>query len=187
MKGKANEKKLSYHFPSVDEAYLRASWKAGDLLVGVRKGELVVHAGGRPVLIESGLSASAQTNITIQSLEDNDTVAVVRCGNADEALLTVELNRREHRLLIHRRRTGDWQWWCQGTPKRDGNTLRWGRQVSLTARAGEIAAFDPDGYAPKLSVGNGLLPLSDPAGQKYPLVVIHPPASGETVLEVKLR
>ncbi|MBI4606492.1 MAG: hypothetical protein HY721_31390 [Planctomycetes bacterium] len=42
----AGDGKLSYHFPSVGEAYLRASWKPGDLLVGVRKGELVVHAGG---------------------------------------------------------------------------------------------------------------------------------------------
>ena len=43
---------LSYHFPSVDEAYLRLSWEPGELLVGVRKGEVVVHAGGQTLLIE---------------------------------------------------------------------------------------------------------------------------------------
>jgi uncharacterized protein DUF4962 len=184
---KADGKKLSYQFPSGDEAYLRASWKPGDLLVGVRKGELVVHAGGQPVLIEPGVSSTTQTNVNIQSLEDNGHVAVVRCGSSNEISLTIELNRREHRLLIRRRITGNWQWWCQGNPKRDGNTLRWGMQFALTARAGDIAAFDPAGYVLKLTVGNGLLPLSDPAGQKYPLVTIHPPAGGEIIIEVKLR
>ncbi|MBI3850297.1 MAG: DUF4962 domain-containing protein [Verrucomicrobia bacterium] len=184
---KANEKKLSYRFPSVDEAYLRASWKPGDLLVGVRKGELVVHAGGQPVLIEPGVTSTSQTNITIQSLEDNGNVAVVHCGSSNEMTLTVELNRRERRLMIRRRSAGDWSWWCQGNPKRDGNALHWGKQVTLTAKSGEIAAFDQIGYVLKLSVGNGLLPLSDPAGQKYPLVTVHPPATGGTVIEVKLQ
>src|SRR5262249_52034435 len=36
------EKRLSFHFPSVDEGYLRAGWKSDGLLAGVRKGELVV-------------------------------------------------------------------------------------------------------------------------------------------------
>lgn len=184
---KVDGKKLSYHFPSVDEAYLRTSWKPGDLLVGVRKGELVVHAGGQPVLIEPGVSSTTQTSVTIQSLEDNGHVAVVRCGSSNVTSLTVELNRREHRLLIRRRVTGDWQWWCQGNPKRDGNTLTWGKRVALTTKAGDITTFDPVGYALKLSVGNGLLPLSDPAGQNYPLVTIRPPTSGETIIEVKLR
>ena len=65
---KADEKKLSYHFPSVDEAYLRASWKPGDLLVGVSKGQLVIHAGSETILFEPGLT-EPKTNLVVQSLE----------------------------------------------------------------------------------------------------------------------
>ncbi len=180
-------KKLSYHFPSVDEAYLRASWKPGDLLVGVRKGELVVHAGGQPVLIEPGVSSTTQTNATIQSLEDNGHLAVVHCGTSNETSLTVELNRHEHRILIRRQVSGDWSWWCQGNPKREGNTLTWDGRVNLRVKRGEFITFDPAGYVLKLSVGNGLLPLSDPAGQKYPLVTVRPSFGEEVVMEVELK
>ena len=52
----AIEKRLPYSFefpePEVNEAYLRASYEPGGIVVGMRKGGLVVHAGGRPVLVD---------------------------------------------------------------------------------------------------------------------------------------
>src|SRR4029078_7694105 len=44
----------SFEFPAaaVNEDYVRDSYRAGDLVVGMKKGGLVVHAGGRPILVD---------------------------------------------------------------------------------------------------------------------------------------
>jgi len=49
----ASDPRRSFHFPSVDEAYLRASWNPGDLIIGERKGELLVHYGKDTLLSDS--------------------------------------------------------------------------------------------------------------------------------------
>jgi len=67
--------RLSFHFPSVDEGYLRAGWAPGGLVAGVRKGEIVVHAGGQPVLIEPADWHEPAPGIHIATVEDNGRVA----------------------------------------------------------------------------------------------------------------
>src|SRR5215213_3401014 len=51
----AIEDKLPYSFefpePEVNEVYLRSSYERGGIVVGMKKGGLIVHAGGRPVLV----------------------------------------------------------------------------------------------------------------------------------------
>ena len=42
----------AFHFPSVNEAYLRQGWHVGGIVVAVKSGRLAVHAGGRPVLMD---------------------------------------------------------------------------------------------------------------------------------------
>jgi hypothetical protein len=108
---KVDEARLSYRFPSVGEANARASWRPDDLLVGVRKGEVVVHAGGRPVLIELKSSREPAVPLTVDALDDDGQKAVIRCGGPGGHSLSVELNRPERKLTVRRRGAGAWQWW----------------------------------------------------------------------------
>ena len=189
---KAEEKKRSYQFPSVDEAYLRASWKPNDLLVGISKGQLVIHAGGQPVLYDQGIipwnspgSSNSVADLHVQSLEDNGAIAVVRCGNNETNRIEIELNRAEHKITIHRKISSDWLWTGQGQPVRKGNELRW-KKASVRVIEGAIVEFDPTGYVPLFATGFNKLKLNDPAPMKFPRVTVHPSASGEIVIEVKL-
>ncbi|MEO6183385.1 MAG: DUF4962 domain-containing protein [Verrucomicrobiota bacterium] len=185
LPAKAVEKKLSYQFPSVDEAYLRTSWKPGDLLAGVSKGQLVIHAGGETILIEPGLTEPI-TNLRVQGLEDDGHRAVIRCGTGLTNLLQIELNRREHVLRISRKISGAWQWYCHGNPTRSGQELRWGKKVSVHLLKGEFDEFAPTGYESPLRTGMNKLPLLDPAPMKFPRVTMRPAADEEILLEVRM-
>ena len=183
---KAEEKKLSYQFPSIDEAYLRASWKPGDLLVGISKGQLVIHAGGQPVLFEPGIQTEPSTNLNVQSFEDSGSIAVIRCGNLETNRVEIELNRTTHKLTIRRKMSGDWLWSCQGQPVHNGNELRWkGASVRLTE--GKIVEFDPIGYVPLFATGFNKLKMLDPAPMKFPRVSVRPNTNGLIVMEIELK
>src|SRR5213075_663486 len=118
------ESKLSWSFPSVDEAYARVSWKPGDLVVGVRKGELVVQAGGQAVLVESGLTTNNPAENKILGLTDDGGRAMIRSSAGVASSLELELDRKKERLLLRRTGFANWQFWCQGEPKRHGNQLK---------------------------------------------------------------
>jgi hypothetical protein len=181
------EKQLSWHFPSVDEAYARTSWKPGGLLVGVRKGEVVVHAGGQAVLIEPGVSTNAPAGDKNLKLTDDGQHALVRCGTNSTPWLEAALDRKKSQLLIQRSASSDWQFWCQGEPKRNGNQLTWQNGARLFVRRGRLAKWSPNAYATTLSVGNGLLRLKDPVPCAYPLATISPDAAGMVVIEISYR
>ena len=177
----AEEPRLSYRFPSRDEAYLRASWRPGDLLVGVRKGQVVVHAGGVPALIDS-----ATPNLVIRSLRDEGGAAVIECDDGGQRSLLVELH-RPNRLVIRRHDSQPWRWWCQGTPQREGNRVTWGKRVVLVVVKGRLDTWEPEGHAPRHAVGNGRLLLKDPAPRWFPLASIQPDGDGEIVVEITHR
>jgi len=181
---KAVEPKLSWHFPSVDEAYARSSWKAGGLLVGVRHGEVVVSAGGHAVLIEPGAVTNRAGPGKILRVTDAGHRAVIEC--ADPSVSSeIELNRRTGKLVIRRSGQAACTFWCQGEPSRHKNELRWDNGVTLKVREGHLVQWAPQGHATTLSVGNGLLPLDDPARKAYPLVTLSPADSGKLVIEIK--
>jgi hypothetical protein len=179
------EKRLSFHFPSVDEAYLRAGWEPGGLVAGIRKGELVVHAGGQPVLIEPTDWREPATGIHVASVEDNGRVAAIHCTDSVGEVLTVELHRMERRLTVRRRAKEDWQWWCQGTPTRKDSVLRWKSGVILRVISGEIKSYEPRGYEPVLSVGFGKLRMADPSPMAYPKCTVRLGTNDEIVVEVR--
>jgi hypothetical protein len=183
---KSGDEKLSWSFPSVDEAYLRASWKPDDLLVGVRKGELVVHAGGQPVLVDPVDWREPDAGIHIKNLEDNGFMATIHCTNSMGEALTVELH-RPGRVLIRRHLKADWQWSCQGSPVRTGNSLTWKKSASLRVLSGTIVNWEPAGYRPILSVGFGKLKMADPAPMAFPRCTIRPSTNDEVVIEVTAR
>ncbi len=185
--GRADEQKLSWHFPSVDEAYLRRSWTADDLLVGLRQGEVVVHSGGVPVLVQPGANPNRPAADKIHQLLDDGRRAVVRCGTNSEPSLQIELDRRKGSLRLRRNGPANLQFWCQGAPRRAGNQLIWQNGTTLVVRAGRLAEWSPMGYTGALAVGNGLLPLQDPAPSFHPLVTVTPDRSGSILIEVRLR
>jgi hypothetical protein len=178
------DKRLSFHFPSVDEAYLRAGWEAGGLLAGVRKGELVVHAGGQPVLIEPAEWHEPEAGVHIERIEDNGRVASIHCTNSIGECLTIELHRAEKRLTVRRVGKDDWQWWCQGEPKEKNSVLRWKGGAVLKVVSGEIKSYEPHGYEPVLAVGFGKLRLADPSPIAYPKCTVRPGMNGVAEVEV---
>ncbi|MDB6026531.1 MAG: hypothetical protein JWM68_2754 [Verrucomicrobiales bacterium] len=183
VRPKAENKKLSYHFPSVDEAYLRASWKPDDLLVGVWKGQIIVHAGGRPVLIETYIQEPV-ADLKIQSVRDDGNIGVIQCGTNETNRVTIELNRTKRTVTISRNVAGDWTWWCQGKPSHEGNDLRWDNKTFVHVREGAMSEFLPEGYAPLFATGFNKLKLLDPLPMKFPKVTIKPSANNRAVLEV---
>jgi len=182
---KLDADRLAYHFPSVDEAYLRASWTAGDLVVGVRKGEIVVHAAGIPAIIEP-MAGREGVGAAVQAVVDDGQTATIRCGEPGAIpSLEVVLNRPQRTLSIRRRAAGEWSWWCHGAPQRDGNSLRWPQGIELTITKGELTSLAPEGYGPPLATGFLKLRLNDPAAKTFPLVTIAPATDGLVELNLK--
>jgi len=182
VRDQADETKLSWHFPSVDEAYARASWKPGALLVGLRKGELVVHSGGYSVLVEPGMTN--QPPGKIRDFIDDGRRAVLRYVS-ESTSFEIELDRKKELLLIHRTSPNSWRFWSQGEPKRHANQLQWEKGARLVIRKGELADWSPQGYTTELSVGNGLLPLDDPLKRAYPIGTVAPNMTGELLIEIR--
>jgi hypothetical protein len=181
------ERRLSFHFPSVDEAYLRQGWEPGGLLAAVDKGEVVVHAGGQPVLIEPSAWREPVAGVHIQSVQDNGRVAAIHCTNSVGEALSVQLDRPQRRLTIRRRSMDDWQWWCQGDPARNGSVLKWKSGVTLGITSGEIKSFEPRGYEPVLAVGFGKLRMDDPSPAPYPKCVVRKGTNDQIVLQVGIK
>ena len=184
----ADEKRLSYHFPAVGEAYSRASWLPGDLLVGVSsRNGAVIHAGGYPVFIEkSSVWQGLPVKLAVKSLQDDGSLAVIRCGEDKEQSLVIELDRPGRRVVISRQVGGDWQWWCQGEPTRDGNLVTWDDRASLSVTTGTITSWEPVGYSPQLFTGMGKLPMDDPSPDQFPLATIRSAEDGRIVVEVRM-
>jgi hypothetical protein len=185
---RADEPRLSHCFPSVNSAYLRASWQPADLVAGVENGQMVVHAGGQCVLAEPGLERETPheppPDLPAPSVEDNGSVAVIRCGQIPTNYLIIELDRPGRKLTIRRNAGSKWEWWCQGQAIRQGNELRWGTRATLRVRKGEITRFDATGYAPILATGFNKLKLADPSPMKYPLISARGPSDNEIVIEI---
>lgn len=182
---RADSKKLSFHFPSVDEAYLRASWNKDDLLVGVRKGELVMHAGGLPLVIEP-MAGRDGPALGVQSLTDEHGIAHLRYADAaSNRRLEITLDRPQRKLTIRRRHLGEWTWWSHALPAERDRQLSWTNGATLALRAGTLGPILPDGYGPSLATGFLKLELADPAPRKFAQVTCRPDA--DDLLEVEFR
>jgi hypothetical protein len=183
VEGARDERRLSYHFPSVEEGYIRSSWEAGDLLAGFAKGRTVIHAGGLPVLIIDDEPVGG----TINALEDDGAAAVLRGVVGEGCRLTLELHRKEGRLIVRRQGSASpWKFWCHGNPEQEGNTLRWDKRATMKITSGSIRDLEPEGFQPDHAVGNGKLKLHDPFPKRYPLVIMEPDSEGNTTLEVSV-
>jgi hypothetical protein len=170
----------SFEFPEpvVNEAYLRDSYRLGDLLAGFKKGGLIVHADGRPVLVDQ--LETADVNKPARPVEemlvaDDGRLATIRCVGPRQAGIKeqrVELH-RPGRLTIRRETAGEMKWWYAGNAKRDHNALRWPDGTTLTVTRGDLARIDPQGYTETKRHYGGMR-FADPHPFIYPVVVARP-------------
>lgn len=179
---------LSFTFPDVNEVYARSSYEAGGIAAGMRVGHVVVHAGGRPVLVDLYDVHHEPKPLEDVTLQDDGSHAVIRCtGMPDSGFAEqrIELERPD-RLTIRRTTCADAGWWCHGEPIRDGSILTWPGGTVLRVTKGCILSVDPGGHRDEKIVGLGKLKLVDPMPMRYPFVTVRP-LEGELTIEVRIR
>jgi hypothetical protein len=176
----------SFKFPEVHEAYMRSSYEVGALVVGMRLGQLVVHAGGGPVLIDLYNIHHEPEPGRDLDLTDDGNVAIIRSVGPEGSVVTkqsVTLHRPD-RLTIRRETDSAIGWWCHGTPTKKDNTLTWSNGTELIVMRGTIETVDPKGYHDRKNVGMGKLDLADPTPMYYPRITAQPT---DGVLEIEIR
>jgi hypothetical protein len=177
---------LSFVFPSVNEAYLRASYAPRGIVAGMRRNAVVIHASGRPVYVDHDAGRRSPQVVTGVTLEDDGKRARLTCQGATDSGFAAQtlLLHRPARLTLTRDTDSEHAWWCHGSPVRQGNTLRWSDGTTLEVKKGELVSLDPTGYHDEKVVGMGLLRLVDPLPMAYPLVKARP---RDRRLEVEVR
>jgi hypothetical protein len=175
------EAPLSFMFKSVNEAYIRDSYEPGGIVAGVRKGRVVVHAGGQAVLVDT-LSPAAKD----VDLHDGGPRARISCsGDAADGFASQSVRlTRPGRLTVYWSRSVRRTWWSHTMPERDGNRLTWADGTTLTVERGSIGSVEPDGFVDEKIVGMGKLKLVDPLPKRYPLVTVEPDENGDIVVRV---
>ena len=177
-------KRLSWLFEDPDptpeiymnEAYARSSFEPGALAVGVRRGAIVAHAGGRAVLVDFTPSWPPQPPVKNLSVRDNGRRAVIRCVGAKDSgfdKLTLTLI-RPGRLIIEREGAGKWKWWSFPSPTKQGPGLAWPDGTRVKVTTGKLTRHRPRGYTEEKVVGMGKLVLVDPLPTTYPVTTIAP-------------
>ncbi|MBM3265527.1 MAG: hypothetical protein FJY97_19190, partial [candidate division Zixibacteria bacterium] len=174
---------MAWHFPSVDEAYLRDGWEPDGMAAGVRRGEMVLHAGGRPFLVESNPWQQPPIPRKVNAISDNGRYAEIVCGD-DTNRFCLALT-RPGCLSVERQSAEPWVWRCAGDPVVEGDTIVWPDGVRLIVQAGILTPFEPRVFTDTLSVANGLLVLPDPAPVSWTQVTVTPPEDGNIVLKCK--
>ncbi len=178
---------LSFDFPSVNEAYMRASYELHGLAAVVRRGRIVVHAGGHPVLIETVDWHNRPSPVRDLQLTDDGQIATIRCRGVEDTPYgeqTITLQRPARMTIERHEVTGPLRWWCHGRPLHDGNRFVWDGGQCLEILGGAVTSVDPTGHEDIKIVGLGKLTLSDPAPLRYPLVEIGPDADGTICIEI---
>jgi hypothetical protein len=174
---------LSYFFKSVGEAYMRQSWRPADLLVGVAKDRLAVHAGGEPVLATISVEGGPIFDCPVDSINDNGTNATIRCG-ATTNQLVIELNRKKRELRFVKNSTNDFIWYCPHAPEQAGDGLKWSGKATVQIRTGKLIRIERYAYEPLFATGFNKLKMKDPAPMKYTRVIVRP---DNGVIEMKIR
>ncbi|MEO2049508.1 MAG: DUF4962 domain-containing protein [Pirellulales bacterium] len=174
---------LSFEFPEpeVNEAYLRASFRPGDIVVGMKKGGLVVHAGGRAVLVDQ-LNVNDMNNpasaVDEMLVADDGRLATIRCVGPTGAGLreqTVDLYRSglygSGRLVIRRETTQLLKWWYSGEASVEDNSLVWPDGTRLEVVMGNIESVDPTGFV-ETKVHYGGMEYADPHPFTYQVITV---------------
>lgn len=202
------EEKLPYSFefpePEVNEAYLRSSYEPGGIVVGMKKGGLIVHAGGRLVLVDRlGVDdTSAPAKPVYETLvADDGRHATIRCVGPKMAGLgeqLVDLERplglsllvgeraaavqRPAKLTITRRAEKPLTWWYAGSPQHKDKTFTWPDGAELKLTKGTVKTIAPKGYV-ETKIHYGGMKFADPRPFVYPTITVEP-ENGTIAIEV---
>jgi hypothetical protein len=187
----AIEEYLPYSFefpePEVNEVYLRSSYERGGIVVGMKKGGLIVHAGGRPVLVDRlGVD---DTNAPPKPVDetlfaDDGRHATIRCVGPKTAGIGeqfVDLV-RPSKLSITRATDKPLTWWYTGNPKHNDDSFTWPDGTQLKVTRGKIGKIAPEGYVESKRHYGGMK-FADPHPFVYPTVTVEP-ANGRIAVEV---
>jgi hypothetical protein len=187
----AIEEKLPYSFefpePEVSEAYLRTSYELGGIVIAQRKGGLVVHAGGRAVLVDRlGTEDSQEPSASVKNLvvTDDGCRATIRCVGPEAAGLAEQLValERPSKAIIKRHCSRPLSWWHAGDARRVDNSFVWPDGTSLSITKGAIAAVDAQGFT-ETKVHYGGMKFADPHPFVYPVITVEP-VDGQIHLEI---
>jgi hypothetical protein len=180
---------LSFEFPEpeVNEAYLRASYELGGIVVGMKKGGLIIHAGGRPVLVDRlGVDDTGKPPSPVDEtlVADDGRRALIRCvgpksHSIGEQLVELE---RPSRLTVDRHCSKPITWWCAGDPQHEGNSIMWHDGTELTITKGTVVAINSQGYVDAKHHFGGMK-FADPHPFTYPTITVKP-VDGRIRLEV---
>jgi len=171
---------LSFEFPEpeVNEAYIRSSYQLDGIVVGLKKGGLVVHAGGYPVLVDQlGVedindpkAAADQTTI-----DEEGSHATIRCVGPESAGLgqqTIELQ-RPGRLSIDRETNRPMTWWFSGPAEQEDNSWVWPSGTRLELVSGTVTSTTPKGFV-ETKIHYGGMKFADLHPFVYPTVTVEP-------------
>lgn len=180
---------LSFEFPEpeVNEVYLRSSYEPGGIVVGMKKGGLIVHAGGERVLVDRlGVDDTSAPPKPVDEtlLADDGRHATVRCVGPKTAGIgeqLVELE-RPSRLSITRTTEKPLTWWYSGNPRHSGNSFTWSDGTELKLTRGKIAKIAPEGYVESKRHFGGMK-FADPHPFVYATVTVEP-QDGTIAVEV---
>jgi hypothetical protein len=180
---------LSFEFPEpdVNEVYLRVSYELGGIVVGMKKGGLLVHAGGRPVLVDQLPVADTSKPAPPAEdthLDDDGRIATIQFTGPQSAGLQKQVVKLERpsRLTIDRQCTQPLTWWCAGDPRQDGPASIWPDGTRLTVTHGKLTAINPEGYV-ETKVHFGGMKFADPHPFTYPTFTVEP-VDGRIVIEI---
>ncbi len=185
------EEKLPYSFdfpePEVNEAYLRSSYEPGGIVVGMRKGGLIVHAGGRPVLVDrlgvDDTNAPAKP-VDEMLVADDGRHATIRCVGPKAAGVGEQLVdlTRPSQLAITRTTGKALTWWYAGNPEHKDNSFTWPDGTLLKVSCGIVGTIAPEGHIDAKRHYGGM-EFADPHPFVYPTVTVEP-VNGKVVVTV---
>ena len=168
------DKPLSYKFPSVGEAYARASWEPGGIVVGLsRTGRIVAHAGGQLVLAEPGVADDNAIG-SMPELAEAGEVATLTGTRGEPCHVRLQLHRPDRLLLTWEGLDAPLGFQTAEAPRVQEGVARWTNGVTLHVAAGEIQAVEAGGHVNPLVVGMGRLTLRDPNPQRHSRLHVAP-------------
>ena len=187
----AIESSLPYSFefpePEVNEVYMRSSYERGGMVVAMKKGGLIVHAGSQCVLVDR--LGTDDTNAPAKPVDetllaDDGRHATIRCVGPKTAGIgeqLVDLD-RPSQLSISRATEKPLIWWYTGNPQLNDKVFRWSDGTQLKLSRGKISKIDPQGYIESKTHFGGMK-FADPHPFVYPTVTVEP-ENGKIVVEV---
>ena len=156
-------------------------------MVGLKKGGIIVHAGGRPVLVDQlGVADINDPKAAVEELlvADDGVQAMIRCMGPEASGLgqQVVTLQRPARLRIDRELSKPLTWIYSGDAKREGQSFIWPDGTRVTLTSGEIASTTNRGYRDS-KVHYAGMQYADPHPFDYPTVVAEP-QDGRITIEI---